>query len=382
MPIKRPYRKKPGTKALQEIRKYQKGTDLLIGKVPFQRVVREIAHSFKMDTRFQSSAVIALQEAAEAFLVGLFEDANLCAIHAKRVTVMQKDFQLAMRLNPYTNSLSSVSFVPGYEHQRPRPRPSFSLDTCQLPSGPCIKGPVPLTTVFEKMNAYFGFTEKKEKTDVCGGIIDLPLLRRYEQNHYSVMYSETVRSETEDEKVVSVLIFETNPNMSQGKDFVTTKHFGYELDKKGKTKKVDPAPTFGPKEKMLEQKKISRDANGKVRSKDIKVELALICNNPDHRGEGRRLFKEFVNYLKGVEDLRGKTILAGQALVLYGSETKEDGKKKGMGLNRSLKAADSNKFYFGDSSEWKTVEDQGGEVYMKKGGEQLERVFLMTIPRS
>ncbi|KAK6045869.1 core histone H2A/H2B/H3/H4, partial [Cooperia oncophora] len=62
----------------------QKSTELLIRKLPFQRLVREIAQDFKTDLRFQSSAVMALQEASEAYLVGLFEDTNLCAIHAKR----------------------------------------------------------------------------------------------------------------------------------------------------------------------------------------------------------------------------------------------------------------------------------------------------------
>ena len=78
-------RYRPGTVALREIRKYQKSTELLIRKLPFQRLVREIAQDFKTDLRFQSSAVLALQEAAEAYLVGLFEDTNLAAIHAKRV---------------------------------------------------------------------------------------------------------------------------------------------------------------------------------------------------------------------------------------------------------------------------------------------------------
>ncbi|KAK7830178.1 histone H3.2 [Quercus suber] len=87
-----------GTVALREIRKYQKSTELLIRKLPFQRLVREIAQDFKTDLRFQSSAVAALQEAAEAYLVGLFEDTNLCAIHAKRVTIMPKDIQLARRI--------------------------------------------------------------------------------------------------------------------------------------------------------------------------------------------------------------------------------------------------------------------------------------------
>ncbi|KAL7418073.1 putative centromere protein Cse4 [Mrakia frigida] len=100
-PKKRRYR--PGTNALREIRKYQKSTDLLIQKLPFSRVVREVAMDFTTleagaTMRWQSSALLALQEATEAYLVHLFEDANLCAIHAKRVTIMQKDIQLARRI--------------------------------------------------------------------------------------------------------------------------------------------------------------------------------------------------------------------------------------------------------------------------------------------
>lgn len=85
--VKKPHRYRPGTVALREIRRYQKSTELLIRKLPFQRLVREIAQDFKTDLRFQSSAVVALQEASESYLVGLFEDTNLCAIHAKRVTM-------------------------------------------------------------------------------------------------------------------------------------------------------------------------------------------------------------------------------------------------------------------------------------------------------
>jgi len=96
--IKKSYRFRPGTVALGEIRKYQKSTDLLIRKLPFQRLVREIAQDYKTDIRFQSTAIAALQEAAEAYLVGLFEDTNLCAIHAKRVTIMPKDIHLARRV--------------------------------------------------------------------------------------------------------------------------------------------------------------------------------------------------------------------------------------------------------------------------------------------
>ena len=96
--VKKPHRYRPGTRALMEIRKYQKRTDLLIRKLPFQRLVREVAQDFKTDLRFQGSAVLALQESAEAYLVGLFEDTNLCAIHAKRITIMPKDIQLARRI--------------------------------------------------------------------------------------------------------------------------------------------------------------------------------------------------------------------------------------------------------------------------------------------
>src|SRR5687767_13810376 len=92
------HRFRPGTIALREIRRYQKSTDLLLRKLPFQRLVREIAQDFKSDLRFQSTAILALQEATEAYLVGLFEDTNLCAIHAKRVTIMPKDIQLARRI--------------------------------------------------------------------------------------------------------------------------------------------------------------------------------------------------------------------------------------------------------------------------------------------
>ena len=96
--VKKPHRFRPGTVALREIRKFQKSTELLLRKLPFQRIVREIAQEYKSDLRFQSQAVLALQEATEAYMVGLFEDTNLCAIHAKRVTIMPKDIQLARRI--------------------------------------------------------------------------------------------------------------------------------------------------------------------------------------------------------------------------------------------------------------------------------------------
>ena len=94
----KPHRYRPGTVALRQIRKYQKSTELLLRKLPFQRLVREIASDFQNDLRFQSTAILALQEAAEAYLVSLMEDTNLCAIHAKRVTIMPKDMALARRI--------------------------------------------------------------------------------------------------------------------------------------------------------------------------------------------------------------------------------------------------------------------------------------------
>ena len=104
--VKKLHRFRPGTVALKEIRRYQKSTELLIQKLPFQRLVPEIAGDHKVITsplcgkvKFQSLAIKALQEASEAYIVGLFEDTNLCAIHAKRVTIMPKDIQLARRIH-------------------------------------------------------------------------------------------------------------------------------------------------------------------------------------------------------------------------------------------------------------------------------------------
>ena len=97
---KKPHRFRPGTQALREIRKYQQSTELLLRKLPFQRLVRELAYNCNRSeqTRFSQTAFLALQEASEDYLVGLFEDSNLCAIHARRVTIMPKDIQLARRI--------------------------------------------------------------------------------------------------------------------------------------------------------------------------------------------------------------------------------------------------------------------------------------------
>ena len=102
--VRKKPRKHPGTVALREIRHYQKGTDLLIKKLPFSRIVRHIANeiasgtSFPTGVRAQHAAVMALQEGVEAYLVGLFEDTNLECIHRGRQTVAVKDIQLARRI--------------------------------------------------------------------------------------------------------------------------------------------------------------------------------------------------------------------------------------------------------------------------------------------
>ena len=110
--VRKPRRFRPGTVALREIRKYQKSTELLIRKIPFQRLVREIVYQTQgQDYRFQSTALLALQEAAEDFLVRMFEQCNHIAIHGKRTTVMVKDIRLWDRLHDFT-SRSSVSHGP------------------------------------------------------------------------------------------------------------------------------------------------------------------------------------------------------------------------------------------------------------------------------
>ena len=93
---KRRYR--PGTVALREIKRFQKSTQMVLLRAPFQRLVRSICQGIDPVYRFQSQALLALQEASEMYLVGLFEDSNLCAVHANRVTIMKKDIDLARRI--------------------------------------------------------------------------------------------------------------------------------------------------------------------------------------------------------------------------------------------------------------------------------------------
>ena len=96
--VRKPRRFRPGTVALREIKKYQKSTDLLIRKLSFQRLVREVSQRICPGLRFQSTALLALQEASESFLVRMFEDVNICSIHAGRVTIQPKDIMLWNRL--------------------------------------------------------------------------------------------------------------------------------------------------------------------------------------------------------------------------------------------------------------------------------------------
>ena len=106
--IKKPHRYRPGIVALREIRRYQSSTENLIKRTPFYRLIREISQDYRIcpdgpgtpsvQVRFQSTAIAALQEAAENYIVGLFEDVNLLAIHAKRVTILPRDICLALRI--------------------------------------------------------------------------------------------------------------------------------------------------------------------------------------------------------------------------------------------------------------------------------------------
>jgi histone H3 len=143
--VRKPHRYRPGTVALRDIRKYQHSTSLLIPRLAFQRLVREVSSDFKSDLRFQSAALECLQEAAEAYLVGLMEDTNLCAIHAKRVTIMVKDMLLAKRIRgdlPHVSNRRKTheentdsSTVPLFRFTAPPPLPPPPV---VLPTEPII----------------------------------------------------------------------------------------------------------------------------------------------------------------------------------------------------------------------------------------------------
>lgn len=96
--VKQQRRFRPGTVALRQIRKYQRTSELLIPKLPFRRLVRSIATNIDNQKRFQATALLALQEASEAYLVSILENANLCAIHGQRITIQPKDIHLAIRI--------------------------------------------------------------------------------------------------------------------------------------------------------------------------------------------------------------------------------------------------------------------------------------------
>jgi histone H3 len=113
--IKKPHRYRPGTVALHQIHHYQKSTELLIHKMPFQHLAREVLQDLTKIgsipchdvSCFQSTSLLAMQESVEAFSVGFFEDANLCAIHAKRVTIMPKDMQLLLQIRGESHLMNS-----------------------------------------------------------------------------------------------------------------------------------------------------------------------------------------------------------------------------------------------------------------------------------
>ena len=96
--VKKPHHYRPSTVALQEIQKYQRSTELLCRRLSVARLIREITQDFKVGLHFQATALLAIQEAMEAWLVHLMEDMNLCAIHAKRVTIGPKDLSLVCRI--------------------------------------------------------------------------------------------------------------------------------------------------------------------------------------------------------------------------------------------------------------------------------------------
>jgi len=100
--VRKPHRFRPGTVALREIRRYQKSTELLIRKRPFERLVRELVQPYVDSMRFQRSAFDALQEASEAYLVELFSDSVLLTLHRKRVTINQQDMRLTRRIRGET----------------------------------------------------------------------------------------------------------------------------------------------------------------------------------------------------------------------------------------------------------------------------------------
>ena len=91
-------RTRPGAKALREIRKYQRSTDSIVPRAPLQRIIKEITGKYMPDARYSMGAIEAVHQCIEAYMVGLFEDTGLCAVHARRKTIMTRDMRLARRI--------------------------------------------------------------------------------------------------------------------------------------------------------------------------------------------------------------------------------------------------------------------------------------------
>jgi histone H3 len=125
---KKPYRFRPGTVALREIRKYQKSTDLLMRRAPFYRLVREVAQDFKENVRFEAAALNILQEAAESVLIDLFQDAHLLRRHCDKITVMPADLQLAEHFMAQHSDYSFASETAGAKVH------SVTMATLKLPA--------------------------------------------------------------------------------------------------------------------------------------------------------------------------------------------------------------------------------------------------------
>lgn len=115
---RKPHRYRPGTVALREIKRYQKSTDLLLRKLPFQRVVREIAQERKSDLRWQATALDVLQDAAESFLVEQFAAANAVTVFKGNVTITDKAMRLAMALNTSARKHVPEKAVAPYRNQQ------------------------------------------------------------------------------------------------------------------------------------------------------------------------------------------------------------------------------------------------------------------------
>ena len=151
--VKKPHRYRPGTVALREIRRYQKSTELLIRKLPFQRLVREIAQDFKTDLRFQSSAVMALQEASEAYLVGLFEISD----QDKKVTPAKKRNARARKRTPTKKKETSSSTTSEDQAQVETPEKKGIIPAFMINSNLQLWGMIIIITATLSLMSIFGY---------------------------------------------------------------------------------------------------------------------------------------------------------------------------------------------------------------------------------